>query len=251
MIRTLLIDDEDLARSVIKNFLKDYPDVTIVGEAANGFDGLKQIQENAPDLILLDVQMPKLNGFEMLELIDPENRPMVIFCTAFDEYALRAFEQNAVDYLLKPFTRDRLLEAVGRVVQQQSENNAEKKEAVSKTVNELRTAGGPLDRIVVRQGTRIIIIPVDEIDHIQAEDDYVSIHTGGKKYLRQMTMKHLEEALPPDQFARIHRSHIVSVRMIDRLEAYSKDSYLAVLTNGEKLPVSRSGYQTLRGILGF
>ena len=251
MIRVLLIDDEELARSVLKNYLKDNPEVEIVGEAANGFDGLKLIQEYSPDLVLLDVQMPKLTGFEMLELLDADQRPMVIFCTAYDEYALKAFEQNAIDYLLKPFSRDRLYEALQRTKTHILENKEDQQHAIQNVVDDHRQHSGVIDRLVVRQGTKIIIIPVGDIDHIQAEDDYVSIHTQGKKYLKQITMKYLEGALPANEFVRIHRSYIVSVKVIDRLEAYSKDSYLAILGNGEKLPVSRSGYQTLRGILGF
>lgn len=249
MIRILLIDDEELARKVLRNYLGDLPDVEIAGEASNGFEGLKMIQELQPDLLLLDVQMPKLNGFEMLELIEPEARPMVVFCTAYDEYALRAFEQHAVDYLLKPFSKERLHDAIRRAEGQRQEKGPEN--AVHQVLEEHREATGTIDRLVVRQGTKIIIIPVDEISHFQAEDDYVAIHSKGKKYLKQLTMKFLENALPEGQFVRVHRSHIVAVGSIDRLEAYSKDSYLAILTTGEKLPVSRSGYQSLRGKLGF
>ncbi len=250
-LTVLLIDDEELARKVLRNYLQDLEGVEIAGEAANGFDAMKLIQETRPDLIFLDVQMPKLTGFEMLELIDPADRPMVIFCTAYDQYALKAFEQNAVDYLLKPFSRSRLTEAVRRAESQHRDNRPGHQSALQKVVESHRENTGELDRLVVRQGTRIIIIPLEEIEHLQAEDDYVAIHANGKKYLKQMTMKYLEDSLPPGDFVRIHRSHIVAVRMIDRLEAYSKDSYLAILTNGEKLPVSRTGYQSLREILGF
>ncbi len=246
MIKTLLIDDEALASSVIRNYLKDSDNIEIVGEAVNGFDGLKLIMETSPDLVFLDIQMPKLNGFEMLELLEPGQRPKIIFCTAFDEYALKAFEQNAVDYLLKPFSKTRLLEAINKT--KITSVNTRNTDAL---LEDHRNSTGAIDRIVVRQGSKIIIIPLSEIDHIQAEDDYVSIHTKGKKYLKQVTMKYLEDVLPSSHFVRIHRSHIVCVAMIDKLEAYSKDSYLAILSNGEKLPVSRTGYQTLRDILGF
>lgn len=246
MIRILLIDDETLARSVVRNYLKDCEEAEVVGEASNGFDGLKLIIELSPDLIFLDVQMPKLTGFEMLELLENDKRPAVIFCTAYDEYALKAFEQNAADYLLKPFSRERLLESVRRAKLSLIDTGV-----TEKVLENSREAAGTIDRVVVRQGSKIIIIPVSEINHVQAEDDYVSIHTKGKKYLKQLTLKYLEEALPQTKFVRIHRSHIVSVDMIDKLEAYSKDSYLAILNNGEKLPVSRTGYQSLRDILGF
>jgi len=247
----LLIDDEALARNVLRNYLKERDDVEIAGEAANGFDGLKLIQELQPDLVFLDVQMPKLTGFEMLELMDPTQRPMIIFCTAYDEYALKAFEQNAVDYLLKPFSKSRLDEAIRRAEVHVRENNPAHQQAVQQAVDTHRESLGALDRLVVRQGTKIIIIPAGEIEHIQAEDDYVAIHSQGRKYLKQLTMKSLEDSLNPEEFVRIHRSHIVAVRMIDRLEAYTKDSYVAILTSGDKLPVSRGGYQTLREMLGF
>jgi two-component system LytT family response regulator len=245
MIKAIIIDDEALARSVIKNYLKGRNDVEIVAECANGFEGLKAIQGEHPDLIFLDIQMPKLSGFELLELLDEP--PVIIFSTAFDEYALRAFELSAADYLLKPYTRQRFDEAMAKALSKITDHHEEAVE-VARVV---KVTPRPIDRIAVRNGTRITIIPSAEIDYIEAQDDYVAVHTNGKKYLKQLTMKYLEEALPSQDFVRVHRSFLVSVSLIDKLEAYSKDSYLAILKTGEKIPVSRTGYGLLRERLGF
>ena len=245
MLRILIIDDEPLARSVIRGFLSDHSDVEVVAECANGFEGLKAIQELKPDIIFLDIQMPKLSGFELLELLD--DPPVIIFSTAFDDYAIKAFELSAADYLLKPYTRARFNEALEKARKKLSADKSSAKEIVET----IRKTPTPIDRIAVRNGTRITIIPAGDIDYIEAQDDYVAVHAGGKKYLKQLTMKYLEEALPAEDFVRVHRSYLVAVEMIDKLEAYSKDSYLALLRNQEKIPVSRKGYQLLRERLGF
>ncbi len=245
MTRAIIIDDEALARTVIKNYLKDREDIEVVAECANGFEGLKAIQEEHPDLIFLDIQMPKLSGFELLELLDEP--PVIIFSTAFDEYALRAFELSAADYLLKPYTRQRFDEAIAKALSKINDQHGEAQEVAAAVKGTPR----PIDRIAVRNGTRITIIPSSEIDYIEAQDDYVAVYTNGKKYLKQLTMKYLEEALPSHDFVRVHRSYLVSISLIDRLEAYSKDSYIAMLKTGEKIPVSRKGYGILRERLGF
>ncbi|MCA6078608.1 LytR/AlgR family response regulator transcription factor [Fulvivirga sedimenti] len=245
MIRILIIDDEPLARSIVLNFLKDHPEVEVVGECINGFEGLKAIQELQPDIVFLDVQMPKLSGFELLELLD--ELPVIVFSTAFDEYAIKAFELSAADYLLKPFTRKRFDEALGRAIEKLGAGESRDTSALTT----VRQSSRPIDRIAVRNGTRITIIGAGQIDFIEAQDDYVAVHAEGKKYLKQLTMKYLEESLPSEDFVRVHRSYLVSVSKIDRIEAYSKDSYVAILKGGDKIPVSRKGYQLLRDQLGF
>lgn len=247
MIKTVIIDDEKLARDVVKAFLKKEENFEIVAECANGFEGLKAIQEHQPDLVFLDVQMPKLTGFEMLEIID--QKPVIIFSTAYDQYAIKAFELNAADYLLKPYSEQRFKEALAK-----AKAKIDKSESVpepAKIVEAHKEQQETLDRVVIRSGSKILIISTDKIDYFQAQDDYVEIHTEGKKYLKQLTMKWLEKVLPKSEFVRVHRSYIVSVKMIDKLEAYSKDSYIAILKNGDKISVSRSGYQSLREVLNF
>ena len=245
MTRILIIDDEPLARTVIRTFLSGHQDVEVVGECANGFEGLKSIQELNPDIVFLDVQMPKLSGFELLELLDES--PVIVFSTAFDEYAIRAFEMSAADYLLKPFNRKRFDEALERALEKLNHKGTSEKEIL----DSVRSKPKPIDRIAIRNGSKITIIPAARIDYIEAQDDYVAIFSEGKKYLKQLTMKYLEESLPAEDFIRVHRSYLVSITHIDRIEAYSKDSYLAMLKSGEKIPVSRSGYQLLREKLGF
>lgn len=249
MIRALIIDDEPLARSIITKFLEEQKGIEIVGECGNGFEGLKAIQELKPDLLFLDVQMPKLNGFELLELLD--DVPVVIFSTAFDQYAIKAFELNAADYLLKPYTRARFTEAVDRAKEKVGATDGKVVQSVQEVVKTVRETQPEIDRIAVRNGSKIVIIPVSTISYIEAQDDYVAIHTGDKKFLKQLTMKYLESALPGHDFVRVHRSFIVAFKEIDRLEAYSKDSHLAILTGGAKIPVSRKGYHLLKERLGI
>jgi len=245
MTKAIIIDDEALARSVIRNYLSDHSEIDVVAECANGFDGLKAIHDQNPDLIFLDIQMPKLSGFELLELLDEP--PVIIFSTAFDEYALRAFELSAADYLLKPYTKSRFDEALGKALNKIESDHTNERAIL----DSVREDPKPIDRIAVRNGTRITIIPAAQIDFIEAQDDYVAVHAGGKKYLKQLTMKYLEDALPSHDFVRVHRSYLVAVQTINRLEAYSKDSYIAILKSGEKIPVSRNGYSLLRERLGF
>ncbi|MBL6446064.1 LytTR family transcriptional regulator DNA-binding domain-containing protein [Fulvivirga sp. 29W222] len=246
MIKALIIDDEKLARDVILAYLKNHSDIEVVEECANGFDGVKAVNKYIPDLVFLDVQMPKLTGFEMLELLD--RTPVVIFSTAYDEFALKAFEKSAADYLLKPYAQSRFDEAISKARQRLKEGDTE---LISKIQESRADVNEELDRLVVRVGSKIVIISLDKVDYIEAQDDYVAIHSEGKKYLKQLTMKYLEASLPKNQFVRVHRSFIVSINSIDRLEAMSKDSYLAILKTGNKISVSRSGYTSLKGVLNF
>lgn len=245
-IKTLIIEDEEPARALVKHFLNRHPEIEIVGECADGFSGLKSIQKLEPDLIFLDVQMPKLTGFELLELID--SKPEVVFTTAYDEFAIKAFEMNAVDYLLKPFSQERFDTAVKKAIDRVS---SEKSSAdIAQTLSGNRPEGSPsLSRVVVRKGSSISFIPVSAINYIESEDDYVMIWHKEGKALKQQTMKYYEESLPAEEFARIHRSCIVAIEQIAKIEPYGKDTHRAILKNGKSLPVSRSGYKTLMGKL--
>lgn len=243
MKKVMIIDDEPLARSIVEEFLKSHRDFNVVATCDNGFDGLKTIEKEQPDLIFLDVQMPKINGFEMLELL--ENPPAVIFTTAFDEYAIKAFEASAVDYLLKPFSRERFDQAVEKW--HKTERSVQK-EAVSDLVQ--KQPDEQL-RIVVKDGGEIKIIPTADVIYIEAYDDYVKIHTNDGYHLKKKTMTHYEKTLNASEFIRIHRSYIININTLSKIESYEKNSYQATLTNGTKVPVSRSSYSGLKSILGI
>jgi two-component system, LytTR family, response regulator len=245
-MKVLIVDDESLARELVRNYLKEMPDVEVLGECANGFEALKAVQELCPDLLFLDIQMPKIDGFELLEVLDP--RPEIIFCTAYDQYAIRAFEMNAVDYLLKPFSRERLQQAVDKAKQRigtpsQIVGTPSPLENLKQHLDDDRKV---LERVITRLGSKVTVIPVDRIHFLESADDYVMIHSELGSHLKERTMKYFEEHLPPDYFIRIHRSYIVNISVIKSLELYSKDSYLAILRNGEKLKVSAEGYKRLR-----
>jgi len=246
-IRTLVIDDEALARSLMLEYLAEIPSINVIGTAANGFDGVKQIHELKPDLVFLDIQMPKINGFELLEMLD--DKPYVIFTTAYDQYAIKAFEEQAIDYLLKPFAKERLLQAVTRVTQLLAA-----KEPIKVDTSRLLTNSSDsehLNRIVVKTGKQIKILPTENIDFLEADDDYVAVYCGGNRYLKQQTMKFYEEHLDPSLFVRIHRSYIVRVNTVVGIEAYSKDSHIVKLTTGKQLKVSTKGYQRLKQVLNL
>jgi two-component system LytT family response regulator len=243
MIKTIIIDDEPLAASIIQEYLSEFPQFEIVKVCQDGFEGLKAVQKFQPDLIFLDVQMPKITGFEMLELV--EDSPAVIFTTAFDEYAVKAFDAMAVDYLLKPFSMSRFSQAIDRFVQQFStEKNTAKSE-------EFSGLGEKRDRLVVRVKNEIKIIPTAEVVYFEAEGDYIAIHTPSGKYLKKMTMKALEEAIDPFRFVRVHRSFILNVNQIAKIEPYERENYLVKLLSGGQVPVSKSGYSRLRQVLGL
>jgi two-component system LytT family response regulator len=228
--------------------LKERPEIEVVGECADGFCGATQIKEKHPDLIFLDIQMPKLTGFELLEVLD--EKPEVIFTTAFDQYAIRAFELNAVDYLLKPYSKERFDSALAKAVSRIGKETQEP-DRIEKLVTAATEAEGYLTRIVFRKGAGIKIIPLNLISYLASEDDYVMIYYSEGKALKPKTMKYYEDHLPPSLFMRVHRSYMVNIEQITRLEPYSKDNYVAVLKSGEKIPVSRTGYKMLREKLNF
>jgi len=242
-IGTVIVDDEELARRVLRELLEARPDVEVLAECANGFEAVKAVSEHKPDLLFLDVQMPKLTGFDVLELI--EHRPAVIFVTAYDQYAMRAFEVHAVDYLLKPVGRERLEAAVARALTQLPNKLP--------PAQELAAAARPpqqfVDRLVVRDGTRVTLIPAAKLDYVEAQDDYVALASQGKKHLKQQTIASIEAGLDPERFVRIHRSYIVNFERVTRIEPYGKDSRVAVLADGTRLPVSRAGYTRLKTLL--
>lgn len=238
-LRAVIVDDEELARGLLREMLKAHPEVEIAAECANGFEAVKAISETAPDLVFLDVQMPKLDGFEVLELIDPG--PAIVFVTAYDQYAMRAFDAHAVDYLLKPFSAERFERALERA----RTRVGEARQSPAVVASLAREAGDRPQRIVVRDGPRVHVIAIDRLDYVEAQDDYVALHSGGKTYLKQQTIAAVEAALDPARFIRIHRSALVNLERIARIEPYAKDSRIAILSDGTKLPVSRSGYARL------
>jgi two-component system, LytTR family, response regulator len=243
-VRTIIIDDEELARGIVREYLTDHTDLEILAECANGFEAVKAISELHPDLIFLDIQMPKIDGFEVLELLSEP--PEVIFITAYDQYALRAFEVHAVDYLLKPFSKERFDQAIARVRSKRSEGRLGSIEALLRESKKLKQSS---DRILVKDGSNVHVIPFESIDYIEAKDDYIAINTAGKTYLKQYRLSNLETEIDAARFVRIHRSYILNIDRIARIELYAKDSRIAVLRNGVKLPVSRSGYAKLKELL--
>ena len=247
-IRIVIIDDEAPARDIIKHYLKEVDSAEVIDECADGFSGLKSISFLKPDLVFLDIQMPRLTGIELIEVLT--EKPEIIFTTAYDQFALKAFELNAVDYLLKPFPKRRFNEAVSKAIEKIRSGKGNKVPA-SQILSKKTESVTPVNRIVVRKGNAINLIPVEQIRYVEAQDDYVMIyHTGGKA-LKQQTMKFYDANLPKDNFVRIHRSYIVKIEEINRLEPYTKDNYLAILHSGDKLPVSRAGYKHLKKELNF
>lgn len=245
-MKVLIIDDEPLARSMVKEYLLGHPDLELVQECGDGFEGLKAIQQHQPGLIFLDIQMPKINGFEMLELVDQP--PAVIFTTAFENYAIKAFEAHAVDYLLKPFSKERFDKAIAKWKLQ---NQDERKSETEKLLNESALYPLQQNRIVVKDNNRIKIIPTSTIHYLEAADDYVKIHTADGTFLKNKTMAFFENMLASQQFVRIHRSYLVNVQLITRLDPYEKENHLAILSIGVKLPVSKGGYVKLKTVLGI
>src|SRR6201986_5105781 len=240
MKRALIIDDEPLARMVVQEYLREFPQIEVLQECNDVFEALKAIQKYQPDLIFLDVQMPKINGFEMLELV--EQQPAVIFTTAFDEYAIKAFEAHATDYLLKPFSKDRFNKAIDKYLARTPNTTASKQENLLETASH---SPAQHERIVVKTGTKVKIIPVADVQYLQADDDYVSVFTHEGSYLKNKTMGFFEQTLDARQFVRVHRSYMVSVPEITRIDPYEKDSHLAILKSGAKIPVSKTGYVKL------
>jgi len=242
-MRVIIVDDEHLARAVLREYLADDPGIEIVAECANGFEAVKAIGELRPDLVFLDIQMPKLDGFEVVELAG--TRTQYVFVTAYDQFALRAFEVRAIDYLLKPFSRERLAQALAS-----ARLRTAPPEQVEAVAQEAARRHGPLERILIRDGSRVHVVPASSIDWIEAQDDYVQISAGGRTHLKNGRMAELEQGLDPSLFLRVHRSYIVNVGAIERIEAATRDSWCAVLKDGKRVPVSRSGYQKVRELLG-
>jgi len=241
----IIIDDEPLARSLILEYLQHYPSIKVVQECNDGFEGLKAIMQHHPDLIFLDIQMPRINGFEMLELID---LPLaVIFTTAFEAYAIKAFEAHAVDYLLKPFSKERFDKAVQKWLQQKDSSSTN----TQQLLNAVAASTGQQNRIVVKDNGKIKIIPIREVQYLEAADDYVKIHTAEGYFLKNKTMQHFEQLLEAQNFVRIHRSYIINIHLITRIDPYEKENHLAILSSGQKLPVSKNGYIKLKVILGL
>lgn len=248
-IRAIVVDDEPLARDLLREYLDGEPDVELVAECANGFEAVKAVAEHDPDVLLLDIQMPKLDGFEVLELLD--RAPLVVFVTAHDDYAVRAFEARALDYLLKPVSLERfraLMERVRGELARRRGAGAPPPPHPGALAAELRKR--PVDRVLVRLDEGgIEVVPIAKLDYVEAQDDWVLLATAGKKLRKQQTLRELEEQLDPRRFVRIHRSYLLNVDRLQRVDLYGKDSRIALLRDGTKLPVSRSGYARLREIL--
>lgn len=243
-LRVVVVDDEPLARAVVREYIRAHPGVEIVAECGNGFEAVKAVSELSPDLLFLDVQMPKLSGFEVLELIG--RSVPVVFTTAYDQYALSAFEVHAIDYLLKPFSAERFAEALTRARERLAAQEATPVDAL---VAEQRGKQAPLERVLIREGSKVHVLPVDTIDYVEAQDDYVAFHAQGKSHLKDQTLAAVEALLDPSRFVRIHRSYLLNIDRITRVELYAKDSRIAILNDGTKLPVSRAGYARLAKLL--
>jgi len=245
-LRTIIVEDEELARNLLKSFLTKIDSIELIAECENGFEGVKMINDLKPDLVFLDIQMPKITGFEMLELL--EHKPQIIFATAYDQFALKAFDYNAADYLLKPYSQDRLKEAVDKVIERiQTEG---KESDVAEKISEFPKEEY-LDRVVVKDRHKIHIAPVDAVRYIESMDDYVMIYTTEGRWMKQKTMKYFESALDPKEFVRIHRSYIVKVNEIAEIQQYEKESYVVILHDKTKLKVSKTGYKNLKEVLSF
>ncbi|HEX9984834.1 MAG TPA: LytTR family transcriptional regulator DNA-binding domain-containing protein [Thermoanaerobaculia bacterium] len=245
VIGVAIVDDEEPARAILREFLADYPQFAVVAECANGYEAVKAVAEHKPQLLFLDIQMPKLDGFEVLDLLDVP-RPETVFVTAYDEYAIRAFQVHAIDYLLKPFTPARFAEVVAHAEQLVRMRARQPLTELTSTISASRK---PLQRIAFRDGANIEVIPVQRIDYIEAQDDYLHVHSRGTKHVKQQTLGELERLLDPARFVRVHRSYIVNLESLARVEPYAKDSRVAILRDGTRIPISRAGYERLRELL--
>ena len=244
VLRIVIVDDEPLARAVVREYAAADPAIEIVADCGNGFEAVKAVAECKPDLVLLDVQMPKLDGFEVLELLGRDQA--VVFITAYDQFALRAFEVHAVDYLLKPFSAERFQDAIGRARDRLRARTALPVEAV---VRDARPRTGFAERVLIRDGADVHVLPADAIDYVEAQDDYVAFKSAGKQYLKDQTLAAVEATLDPARFVRIHRSFVLNIDRIAKVELYAKDSRMAILRDGTRLPVSRAGYARLSQLL--
>ncbi len=254
-LRTVIIEDEAPARELVKAYIKTNPNIDLIGECQDGFSGVKTINETKPDLIFLDIQMPKLTGFEMIELLDEV--PEIIFTTAYDQFAIKAFELSAVDYLMKPFSRERFNEAVEKVlVRLKNRAELDDKTSIEKTNIESFTklnkeSTEQIERLFIKTGTKIDVVPVETVIKIEAQDDYVEIYTSERKYLKNDTMNYLEKVLPSKTFTRVHRSHIINLNHINKIEKYGKESYVVILKDGSSVNVSKSRIKELKTQLGI
>lgn len=246
-VSTLIIDDESLARDIVKRYSGEHPELNIKAECSDGFEALRQIQTHKPDLLFLDIQMPKLDGFELLEVLDYS--PAIIFTTAFDQFAIKAFEMNAVDYLLKPFSRERFDSAVQKAIQRIGTEKTTKNTSIEILKENVQESRGTLDRVVTRLGSKVSVIPVDRIWYIESADDYVMIYSELGNHLKEKTMKYFEEHLPQNNFVRIHRGYIINLSQISAIEPYTKDTHIVTLKCGAKLRASAEGYKKLRSML--
>lgn len=248
-LKTLIVEDEQPAIDLLQFYLKDIKEVTVERVCKDGFEGLKAINESKPDLVFLDIQMPKLTGFELIELL--EHQPMIIFTTAYDDFAIKAFEVNAIDYLLKPFSTERLKQAIEKVINHKQSPDAKKPDYNKLSEYNVSKPNEPLTRIVVKKNHQIKLIPVEDIFYLEAQDDYVLIYTKSERFIKQATMKYFESGLDANKFTRIHRSYIVNMDELKQLEPYEKDSYLAILKNEAKLKISKTGFKNLKEKLNF
>jgi two-component system, LytTR family, response regulator len=243
-LRVVIVDDEEPARALLREYVERAGNVEIVGECRNGFEAVKAVNDLAPDLLFLDVQMPKLNGFEVLELLGRD--VAVVFVTAFDDHAIRAFDVHAVDYVLKPVSPERVTLALERARQRLARSTPL---PVAGLVKDARPAGQHASRLVVRQGARVHVIPAEKLDYAEAQDDYVGLHSEGKSHLKQQTLSDLESSLDPARFVRIHRSYLLNLDRLSRIESEGGEPKAVVLADGTRLPLSRSGYGRLKGML--
>ncbi len=250
-IKTIIIEDEAPARKLLQNYLEGFDEVEVIDECTDGFQGAKKIMELKPDLIFLDIQMPRISGFEMLELIDNELLPVIIFTTAYDEFAIKAFEYNTCDYLLKPLSKDRFDKALQKAIVQVKKQPENRKEQLLQLVDSGINGENYLQRIVIRSGSQLHVVQCDDLICIEANDDYVIVHTSTDQLLKKQTLKFYEKHLDPKEFLRVHRSFIVKISSISRLEPYTKDAFVAILKNGFKVSVSKSGYSKLKDSLHF
>ena len=247
MIKVIIVDDESLARKLVKQFLSAFKEFEVIDECADGFAAAKSISKNEPDLVFLDVQMPRINGFELLELLDPI--PNIIFTTAFDQYAIKAFEASAIDYLLKPFDKERFAVAISKFNMQF--HGLKSALPTNQLLSEIAKDTPEMERIAVKSGNEIRIIPINQIRYLEAYDDYVKIFTKEDMFLKKQTLSYFESNLPNDQFIRIHRSFILNIKELTKIEQAEKDSHWVILRDQSRISVSRSGYQKLKQNLGI
>ncbi|MDD3124601.1 MAG: LytTR family transcriptional regulator DNA-binding domain-containing protein [Candidatus Kapabacteria bacterium] len=245
--KLLIVEDEEPARLLLKKYVSEMDDIELIGECTDGFAGVKSINELKPDIVILDINMPKLTGLELLEVI--EHKPAVIFSTAYDQYAIAAFEKNAVDYIMKPYSKARLRQALDKACKSIDAGNAA--DAIDSLVKNEEPKAEPIRRVAVKNGTKIFVIPIEKVDFIEADGDYVKVHTGESTYLKEKTMRFFEMNLSPDEFVRVHRSFIINVNEISKVEPYDKDSHVVILRSGKQIKTSVAGYKALKNCLGI